>query len=185
MKSRRPQIPWSNCNAEWQLVCTIRLECFIVHVSGTLTHWRGSRALHTNILLMNSSYLRYFSICVRRDGIRDWIPCVSGTVLFRMSLWLEYQTGSRRYVTDPRIARDVSWLVIRSGGGMVYVRSMVLLCLRSLVRRWTAGTVRQMNRGSQRSRDGPAGEVHGNKREEDTGVEMHRINRGDVKPAEE
>ena len=85
---------------------------------------------------MNSSCWRYLSICVRRDGILDRIPCIIVTVLFRVSFWAEYQTGSRRYVTDRRTARDVSWLVIRSGRGMVYVRSMKWLCLRSLVRRW-------------------------------------------------
>ena len=48
-----------------------------------------------------------------------------------------------------------------------------------------AGTVHQMNRGSQRRRHGPAGEVHGNKRERGHRSKVHRINRGGVQPPEE
>ena len=48
-----------------------------------------------------------------------------------------------------------------------------------------AGTVHQMNRGSQRSRDDPAGEGHGKKREGSTGVDVHTIIKGGAQPPEE
>ena len=95
---------------------------------------------------MISSCWRFLSICVRRDGILDWIPCISGTVKFRLSFSTEYLTGSRRYVTDRRTTRDVSWLVIRCDRGMMYVRSMTWLCLRSLTRRWTSRRSRCIRR---------------------------------------